>query len=174
MDGIMNLAMADIKKIPDAVLTAQGLTLKGVEKIQRIRCDASYQDVVLHTWQFGRIVRRDFNLLSYKLFFAVRRDEQRRKIRSLLDDVVEEAEVLDTMTRRYELDKPSDSTVLNLRIVSDESQRLLEALQTGDKALSKLKNSEMAEVAEENCIPLFAAYHRLKNTLLEAGPNTAK
>jgi hypothetical protein len=32
----------------------------------------------------------------------------------------------------------------------------------------------MAEVAEENCIPLFAAYHRLKNTLLEAGPNTAK
>jgi hypothetical protein len=107
----MNLAMADIKKTPDAVLTAQGLTLKGVEKIERIRCDASYQDVVLHTWQFGRIVRRDFNLLSYKLFFAVRRDELKRKIRSLLEDVVEEAELLDAMTRRYELDKPSDSTV---------------------------------------------------------------
>lgn len=166
--------MNEKQKASHVVLTEQGLKLKGVEKIHRIRCDARYQDVVLQTWQFGRIVRRDFNLLSYKLFFAMLRDDQRRKIRQLFHNLMEEAEVLEALARRYELPESSDPTALNLRIVSEESLRLLEALQAADKALFKLKNSEMTEVAEENCTPFFVAYHRLKNTLLEAGPNVAK
>lgn len=171
---LVGATMQEKQNGSDAVLTEQGLKLKGVEKIHRIHCDASYQDVVLQTWQFGRIVRRDFNLLSYKVFFAVRRDDQRRKIRHLVDNLVEEAEVLEALVRRYELAKTSDQTILNLRIVSDESLRLLKTLQAADKALSKLKNSEIAEVAVENCTPFFVAYHRLKYTLLEAGPNVSK
>jgi hypothetical protein len=152
------------------VLTAQGLTLKGVEKIHRINCDASQKDVVLRTWQFGRMIRRDFYLLSYKLFFAMRRADLRTRVRRALDDLVEEADVLDVMTRNSELPTPDDSTFLNLRVLSGEAERTPDALLVADRALAKLNASYMEEVADENCHRMYAAYARLKNILIEPLP----
>lgn len=155
----------------DRVLTAQGLTLKGMEKIQRINCDASQKDVLLRTWQLSRIVRRDFNLLSYKLFFALRRREVAQRVRRALDDLVEEADVLANMTRKEKLPTPDESTLLNLRIVNADCDRLIDALITADRALAKMKESDMAEVADDNCSRFYIAYARLKNILLAAKPN---
>lgn len=165
----MNVGMAEQKK-QDKVMTAQGLALKGVEKIRRINCDATEKDVILRTWQFGRIIRRDFNLLSYKMFFAMRRHELRMRVKPALDDLVEEADVLDAMTRKSELPTPDQSTFLNLRIVSGDTERMLDALLTADRALAKMNMTEMAEVADENCSRMYMAYARLKNILLEQQP----
>lgn len=168
----MNVVMAE-KKNEDKVLTAQGLALKGVERISRIKGDASQKDVILRTWQFGRMIRRDFYLLSYKLVFAMRRADSRARVKRALDDLVDEADVLESMTRKNELPTPDDSTFLSLRIVSGEAERILDALLVADRALCKMKATDMAEVADENCGRMYAAYGRLKNILLEPAPDPA-
>lgn len=158
--------MPDQKK-QDKVLTEQGLALKGVERISRIRGEAIYKEAVLRTWQFGRIIRRDYYLLSYKLVFAMRSAEIRSRVKRAMDDVAEEADVLNCMTMKSELPTPNDSTYLNLRVVNGEAERMLEALLVADRALAKLNVSELAEVADENCTRLYGAYARLKNILLK-------
>lgn len=165
----MNAVMTDHKK-QDKVLTEQGLALKGVDRISRIRGDFTHKDVILRTWQFGRIIRRDFYLLSYKLVFAVRRAEMRSRVKRAMADLVEEAEVLHSMTRRSELPTPDDSTVLCLKVVNAEAEQMLDAILLADRALAKLNASELAKVADENCSRVYAAYARLKNILLEPAP----
>lgn len=152
---------------PDKVITEEGLTMKGVRKIERINCDYSLMSARPLTWQCSRVIRRDFYLVTYKMFFSLRNKAGRIAVRHLLAAVQEEAERLRDMTRRYELPAIPSSTDLNLRLVNEEARTLLECLLTADKALSKMKKGEMHEVADENCIPFFAAYARLKKFVLE-------
>jgi hypothetical protein len=152
-----------IAEKPDKILTQQGLAMKSVGKIERINCDATNEDATLRTWQLSRIVRRDFYLVSYKMFFAMRQKGGKSTVLKRLADVREEAEVLKNMTQHFELPVADTATVLSLRLIDEESRILLEALVTVDKAFAKMKENGMGEVADENCGPYFAAYVRLKN-----------
>lgn len=96
------------------VLTEHGLVIKGLDKVQRINCDASEKEVVLRTWQVGRMVRRDFYLLSYKIFFAMRDSGLRNRVKARVADLLEEAGVLESMMRQFELPTPSASTSTSL------------------------------------------------------------
>lgn len=162
------------QKKQSSILTHDGLVLKGVDKLERINCDATRQEVILRTWQISRIVRRDYSLLAYKLFFAMRKPRSRRQVTDLLYDLVEEADVLESATRHLGLPQADSSTVLNLRIVSGEAQLLLDALVTCDKALVKMNSCEMSDTSEEQLSYVYKALARLKNALLQPAPSAAR
>lgn len=151
---------------PDKVLTDDGLTLKGVKRIERINCDAKFKDVSLRSWQCSRLLRRDFYLVTYKMFFVLRTRFDRARVRDLLADIQEEANALEHVTRRYELPALDGATVLKLRLVNDEAQTLLDTILTADKAISKMKDGPLNEVMAENIAPYFAAFNRLKSFVL--------
>lgn len=148
----------------EAVVPAQQLAVKNVDRIEAIqvpgedrRCDAA-----LYTWVFSRLMRRDFNLTSVKLFFFCKKEGQRDIAWNLLNDLTEEAQVLEDMTRRYEMpDAPVFSSCL-MRIITDETQQLFDALVTADRALHKMANSPLAEMTEENLIPFMRVYNALR------------
>jgi len=148
--------------------TAQPLTIKNVDRIEAIqapggdkRCEAA-----LYTWEYSRIMRRDFNLTSVKLFFFCKRPGGLVAARDLLRTLTEEAQVLEDMALRYEMpDEPVFSSCV-MRILTDETQQLFDALVTADRAFHKLKNSEMGEVAEDNLIPFMRAYNALRQKVI--------
>lgn len=154
------------EQVTDKVLTPEGLTLKGLSKINRLNCDAKWQDATLVTWQCSRLVRRDFYLVCYKMFMAARKHDTKGKIRQALQELREEAEVIENMALRYERNEVAPHAVLNMRVVDDNAQILLDSILTVDRALAKLNTSDMADVAADNCGGYFAAYARLKKLVV--------
>jgi hypothetical protein len=148
--------------------SAQPLTIKNVDRIEAIqapggdkRCEAA-----LYTWEYSRIMRRDFNLTSVKLFFFCKKPGGQVAARDLLRSLTEEAQVLEDMALRYEMpDEPVFSSCV-MRILTDETQQLFDALVTAERAFHKLKNSAMAEVAEDNLIPFMRAYNALRQKVI--------
>lgn len=147
---------------------AQPLTIKNVDRIEAIqapggdkRCEAT-----LYTWEYSRIMRRDFNLTSVKLFFFCKKPGGLLAARDLLRTLTEEAQVLEDMALRYEMpDEPVFSSCV-MRILTDETQQLFDALVTSDRAFHKLKHSPMGEVAEDNLIPFMRAYNALRQKVI--------
>lgn len=154
------------------VLTEQGLVIKGLGKVQRINCDAAEKKIVLRTWQVGRLIRRDFYLLSYKIFFAMRHPGLRNKVKARVEDLLEEASVLESLMRRFELPTPSASTSLDLILVSADCEQVLDALLTMDRSLAKMHACAMVEVADDNCGRMYRAYAQLKALILEKSLQT--
>lgn len=145
-------------------MTADGLIMKGIDRIEAINTPSEERTQAnFRSWQMSRVVRRDFNLLTAKMFVLCLNPSNLQKIRPMLLDVQEEAEALNNMALRYEMPKDLPVTTLPLRIVSDQARRLYEAIAIVDWALAKLLKSEMSEVAVDNCAPFFKAYGRLKN-----------
>lgn len=148
--------------------TAQQLTIKNVDRIEAIqapggdkRCEAA-----LYTWEYSRVMRRDFNLTSVKLFFFCKKPGGLLAARDLLRTLTEEAQVLEDMALRYEMPAAPVFCTCVMRILTDETQQLFDALVTADRAFHKLKNSPMGEVAEDNLIPFMRAYNALRQKVI--------
>lgn len=148
--------------------TAQPLTIKNVDRIEAIqapggdrRCEAA-----LYTWVYSRVMRRDFNLTSVKLFFFCKKTEQADLARHLLWNLTEEARLLEYMVLPYEMpDAPVFSRCI-MRILTDETQQLFDALVTADRAFHKMQHSPLAEVAEDNLVPFMRAYNALRQKVI--------
>lgn len=159
--------MADEAMNPASVVPAADngdeLIMRGVERIESIR--TSYEkriDAQFKTWQFCREMRRDFNLLSVKMFFACRKPEARRLITAMLIDLAEEVEVLANLGRKYPAPAEVKPVTLPLRIISDEAETLCNLMLQADHVLCKLQHSEMAEVAEDQTVSVRVKYKKLK------------
>jgi hypothetical protein len=152
---------------PNKILTTEGLIVRDVERINRIHCDARNIDVAPRSWQCSRWIRREFNLVSYKMFFVMRNPSARRKVRQLLDDVREEADVLESMARKYELPDIAAQAPLHLRLVSNEAEILIDAVMAVDKAIVKLKAQERPDDIDNSSNVFFAACARLKKCVLD-------
>lgn len=147
---------------------AQQLTIKNVDRIEAIQAPGGDKrcEAVLYTWEYSRVMRRDFNLTSIKLFFFCKRPGGLVVARDLLSSLTEEAQVLEDMALRYEMpDEPVFSSCV-MRILTDETQQLFNALVTADRAFHKLKHSPMGEVAEDNLIPFMRAYNALRQKVI--------
>jgi hypothetical protein len=148
--------------------SAQQLAVKNVDRIEAIhapggdkRCEAA-----LYTWEYSRVMRRDFNITSIKLFFFCKKPGGLLVARDLLRTLTEEAQVLEDMALRYEMpDDPVFSRCV-MRILTDETQHLFDAIVTADRAFHKLKNSAMGEMAEDNLIPFMRAYNALRQKVI--------
>lgn len=142
----------------------QQLAVKNVDRIEAInvpgddkRCDAS-----LYTWVFSRIMRRDFNLTSVKLFFFCKKVNQRQLAQELLRTLTVEAQVLEDMTRRDEMPAAPVFSSCVMRIITDEAQQLFDALIAADRALHKMMHGPLADVAEDNLVPFMRVYNALR------------
>ena len=158
--------MSSTASVPAA--DGQQLAIKNVDRIEAIevvgedkRCEAA-----MYTWVFSRLMRRDFNLTSIKLFFFCKKQGQLEVARDLLQTLTEEAQVLTDMAYRYEMPAAPIFSSCVMRIITEESQELFDALVAADRALHKMQHSSMAEVAEDNLVPFKRAYNALRKKVI--------
>jgi len=144
--------------------TGNPLVIKGVARIESIvlsreevRLDAKVRSHVI-----SRVMRRDFNLTSVKLFWYTRSYTRRKVAREMLDDLQAEAERLEDLARPYEMPAGPAAATCSMRIISDEAQLLFDALMLADRSLYKLMHSPLAEVAEENMGPFMRSFTILR------------
>lgn len=73
--------------------------------------------------------------------------------------------------RRFEAKPPTENIDhVKMRVVSDEADMVLSSIIRADYAMSKLLLSDLAEVAEENMHPFFAAFDHLKHQIIGLSP----
>lgn len=154
--------------------TGQPLVVKNVERIEAIIIPGEdrRREAVLYTYVFSRIMRRDFNLTSVKLFFFCKKDDQRQLVRHHLLSLKEEAIALSDVAHRYEMPRGQVFSSTVMRIITDEADQLFDALLLADRSLHKLMQSPMAEVAEDNLIPFMRAYNSLRQKVIGFPPRT--
>lgn len=144
--------------------TGNPLVIKGVERIESIvlqrpevRIDAELRSHVI-----SRVMRRDFNLTSVKLYWYTKGYTRRQAARTMLHDLQAEAERLEDMARPYELPTSTPAATCSMRIISDEAQLLFDALMLADRSLHKLMHSPLVEVAEDNMGPFLRSFTLLR------------
>jgi len=147
--------------------TGNPLVIKGVQRIEsivlqrtEIRLDAELRSHVI-----SRVMRRDFNLTSVKLFWYTKGYTRRQSARRILNELHAEAERLEDMARPYEMPTCTPAATCTMRIISDEAQLLYDALMLADRSLHKLMHSPLAEVAEDNMGPFLRSFTALRNVV---------
>ncbi|WP_076572985.1 hypothetical protein [Janthinobacterium sp. TND4EL3] len=153
--------------------TGNPLVIKGVERIESIILpgDDIRLDAELYSHVLSRVMRRDFNYTSAKLFWYTKGFHRRLHARSMLHDLAGEAERLDDMARPYDMPEGAPAATCTMRIVSDEAELLFHALVKADRALHKLMHSPLAEVAEENMGPFLRAFSLLRKQVFGFNDN---
>lgn len=129
---------------PDGkVVTADGLALKNVHRVELIDARLA-QDVSanFHSWQVCRMVRRDFNFVSAKMFHQMApkstKTSVKEQIRGLVHEVRLQAELLVLACQAFESNPDPDIRVVPLRLVSPASSSLYKAFVYADVAYAKL------------------------------------
>lgn len=162
--------------------TGNPLVIKGVERIEAINLPGEdvRRDAELYSHFISRVMRRDFNLTSVKLFWYTKGYNRRRLAKGMLQDLAAEAERLEDLARQYERPAAAPAATCTMRIISDEADLLFDALITADRALHKLMNSPLAEVAKETAGPFLRSFTVLRRAVfgfqddqrqLPAGPD---
>jgi hypothetical protein len=144
--------------------TGNPLVIKGVERIESIVLPGEdvRRDAELFEHVISRIMRRDFNLTSVKLFWYTKGFHRYARARSMLHDLQAEAERLEDLARPYEMPVSTPAATCTMRIVSDETQLLFDALVMADRALHKLVHSPLAEVAVDHMGPFLRSFALLR------------
>lgn len=148
-------------------LTDNGLIIKGRSKIEAVNAqDAQRVLTTIRTWHCSRLLRRDFNTLTVKMFWACRNSGKRRQIRDLLSDLADEAYVVGRSVAGV---KNADvvHTTLTLRVISSEAQVLYDSVMLVDRSLSTLMEAEAPKSATEQCAAFFLNYGRLKEFIFQ-------
>lgn len=140
------------------------LVIKGVERIESLvlQRDDVRLNAELHSHVISRVMRRDFNLTSVKLFWYTNGYIRRQNARRMLHDLQDEAERLEDLARPYEMPTGPAAATCSMRIISDEAQQLFDTLMLADRSLYKLMHSPLAEVAEDNMGPFLRAFTVLR------------
>jgi hypothetical protein len=156
-----------IHTTPEVGKTGNPLVIKGVERIEATNVPGEdvRRDAELYTYVLSRVMRRDFNLTSVKLFWYVKGYHRRIKAKEMLHDLMAEAERLEDLARPYEKPACAPAATCTMRIISDEANLLFDALITADRALHKLMHSPLAEVAEENTAPFMRSFTSLRRVV---------
>lgn len=144
--------------------TGNPLVIKGVERIESIvlQRDDVRLDTELRSHVISRVMRRDFNLTSVKLFWYTKGYSRRQTARRMLQDLQAEAERLEDLARPYEMPIGPVAATCSMRIISDEAQLMFDALMLADRSLHKLMHSPLAEMAEDNMGPFLRSFTVLR------------
>lgn len=135
--------MADELSNP-TVMTAEGLVIKNLAKAEGIDAPREFRtEAVLHSWECDRILRRDFHLITPKIFKALcaRDDWRKPHIRSMLKDIQLAAETFEANCRPYPVTRqydPSQLRRLPIRIICAEANWLYQAFLTVDQCMLRL------------------------------------
>lgn len=155
--------------------SANGSIIKHADRVERINVKHPKRiNLECHTWMVSRFVRRDLNLVSAKLYFMWRNAEHREAIMDALWEVDKEARRLEETARKYEMPGAEFHDAIPLRIISRQSNMLVEALKTADRALYKLRANMGDDLFVKDSPPFFKALARLKNTVLQPNSDAAQ
>jgi hypothetical protein len=153
-----------IHTTPEKGKTGNPLVIKGVERIESIilQREEIRRDAEMFTHVLSRVMRRDFNLTSVKLFWYTKAFHRRANARVMLQDLTAEAQRLEDLARPYEMPPAAVAATCTMRIISDEADQLFDALMVADRALHKLTHSPLGEVAYENMEPFLRSFTVLR------------
>jgi len=143
-------------------LILKNLVIKGVQRIESI--NTPYEKRVeseFESWQCCRIIRRDFNLLTAKMYMLSRKQQNLHSIKKLLRIISLEALAIKVEFSNFEA-PPVQAISVQLRLVSDEAETLLEAFKVVDAALSKAISTREKNAPLNEFKSFFSAYSDLK------------
>lgn len=150
------------------VLTADGLALKGTDAVEIINVRLENRvEALFYSWQVCRVVRRDFNFVATKLFHRERRKGGREQVRSLLDEVRMQADLLVIECDSFASPTGTNGRSVPLRLVSSTAAGLFKAFQLADTAYAKLNFAVDSNKLAENMVhaytqPFESAFSDLK------------
>lgn len=158
--------------INPTLTTEAGLVLKNVGRIEDIDTRMEVRtDANLRSWQCSRILRRDFNLVTAKMYIKCRDKRDRRQVKDLISEFVLRSEFLKAESELCELSYDLQVGTVPLRIVSPEASLLYKTFMDIDLVIAKLTCAEMDqrlthEKAQEMPLDVFCAYSDLKTYVL--------
>lgn len=154
-----------------------GHVLKNVSRVEDIHARMEVRvEANVRSWEVGRILRRDFNLLTSRMYKAAHGRDQKmgREIRNLTMDLVLQGEFFkadsDQFNETHEF--PIHSTI-PLRIISPEANLVLRTLLAADAAMMRYQCAVLdgvldREVRQRKWNEFTPAYYDLKNFILNS------
>lgn len=134
------------------------LVVKGADRLDALPLQGPpvRQTLNMYSPAICRLMRRDFNLTSLKLFWMD--DLTRTRLRSQLNDLVKEATMLHDMVALDAFGPAFPVAACQMRIVNDQAQILFDALATADMAHAKMLQGPLSEVSDVYMGRFFRAY----------------
>lgn len=124
---------------PNSLITEDGLVLKNVEKIEELCTRIERRlDLDTYSWQICRQIRRDFNIMTIKMFkFGVSDKVRQQYMHDLIMELALQAGEFEAQSKQFS--EPAEFVVrkLPLRLVSAQSANLLNALRQADRAYAR-------------------------------------
>jgi hypothetical protein len=152
----------------NSVHTGCGLVVKNVARLAAVQARMELLTVAhFHAFQICRSVRRDFNLISAKMYMRSSKKELRAQIQELLLEVQIEAENLKAESLAFGASPEPDIRTVELRLVSAESAVFFKSLMLADEVIGRLnfacKNQVITtDNIEMRIAPFYRAYTDLK------------
>lgn len=162
----------------NSLVTDDGLVLKNVEKIEEIGSRMESRiEVLTQSWQICRNLRRDFNLISSKVYKISRAKESRNKILDLLMEVALQAADLESRSSQFTEAGEPQTRLVPLRIVSAEASMLFNSMKQADRCYGRLNwartQMQLTERQMEEIVEGYEiAYGDLKRFLFKANDST--
>lgn len=148
--------------------TEDGLVVKNVDKIDAVNSRLESRIVAkFHSWQISRDVRRDFHILTSKIFKRSRDRIFMAQVRDLISEIVVQGEFLKEVACHYSLPEGAVPQEVPLRIVSPEAGTLYRVFSHVDIHIAALTHASREtdlqyEQVEEMIRPFMQAYKDLK------------
>ncbi|WP_194726354.1 hypothetical protein [Noviherbaspirillum malthae] len=123
--------------------TAGGKILRYLDRVEGVRATREMRlEARVTSWEVDRILRRDFNLVSQKLYRAcsIWSPPERSVVRELITEFILHGEYLVGKSSMYEVTREIPAEyVTPVRIISAESNHIYRTLVTADAAMMRLK-----------------------------------
>jgi hypothetical protein len=160
---------------PDISFTENGLVIRDVCKIEEIKTRMECRtDAKCFSWQVGRILRRDFQRVSYKIYKICCNPAGQARTRDLLMELALQAEEMKSKSTEFADMGEPEATTVPIRIVSPQTAMLFQSLKQADETYARLNlayaQSRLTDRARsEIALGFEDAYSDLKRSLFNFG-----
>lgn len=158
--------------------TADGHVLKNVHHVESINSGVDSRVIAcFYSWQVAREVRRDFNLLSSKIYKRLRSDSSKKIVREMLLEMRMQGQLLQGEAERFPRMQLASPKEVELRITSPLSALLYRVFCEADMSIAILTEASKAGIImqsnQESIIaPYLMAYSEVKNYLMGSSLNS--
>lgn len=161
-------------------VSQDGYKIKNVDKIEAVTAGMDCRvEARFYSWQISREMRRDFHLLSRKIFLRARNETFRQNLRDLLLELRMQATFVAAEAESYEKPQFPFPQVVPFRIVSKEGSMLYKICCEADLPIAILteasKSGRITQQHSESMIePFMLAYKDLKHFLMGQATQSTK
>lgn len=148
---------------------SDGLVMKGVKRIESIRTRYEERmEVNIQTWQCSRLIRRDFNILTSKMYLSKRHSNVSQKISKYLHRLERIAKDIESLANCHPQQFiATKNASIQLRVISSDAKKLINIIIKVDAALCVIGThktmDEMGEISHE----FFSCFDKLKRCALQ-------